>query len=59
MVLDVYDEAMAFTWHVRCKGMPCAQGTQTEQKNELLFSKFGISYAKLPERFRKVSSGMC
>ena len=30
------------------------QGTQKEQKNELLFSKFGINYAKLPERFRKV-----
>ena len=30
------------------------QGTQTEQKNELLYAKFGINYAKLPARFRKV-----
>jgi tRNA(His) 5'-end guanylyltransferase len=35
--------------------VPILQGTQTEQKNELLFSQFGINYAKLPERFKKVS----
>ena len=30
------------------------QGTQTEHKNELLYSSFGINYASLPARFRKV-----
>ena len=41
---------------MRCVGL---QGTQTEQKNELLFSKFGINYAKLPVRFRKVRQRLC
>lgn len=40
-------------------GLPdikCAtvQGTRTEHKNELLYSRFGINYAKLPARYRKV-----
>lgn len=30
------------------------QGTQTDFKNELLYSTFGINYNSLPERFRKV-----
>ena len=30
-------------------------GTDAGQKNELLFSKFGINYAKLPDMFRKGS----
>ena len=30
------------------------QGTQTDFKNELLFTTFGINYSTLPERFRKV-----
>lgn len=28
-------------------------GTDSGQKNELLFSRFGVNYAKLPEMFRK------
>lgn len=32
------------------------QGTQADYKNELLFSDFGINYAKLPEQYRKVSA---
>eukprot|EP00892_Ulva_mutabilis_P001933 jgi/Ulvmu1/11740/UM008_0153.1 len=31
------------------------KGTLTEHKNELLFTQFGINYAKLPEQFRKGS----
>jgi tRNA(His) 5'-end guanylyltransferase len=31
------------------------QGTLTQDKNELLFSKFDINYSALPARFRKVS----
>lgn len=31
------------------------KGTLTDFKNDLLFSEFGINYAKLPERFRKGS----
>jgi len=30
-------------------------GTKSDEKNELLFSKFDINYAKLPEMFRKGS----
>jgi len=30
------------------------QGTQVGFKNELLYSRFGINYGKLPARFRKV-----
>ena len=30
------------------------QGTQTDFKNELLHSKFGINYNSLPPQFRKV-----
>lgn len=30
------------------------QGTVTEQKNELMFSRFGVNYNDLPEQFRKV-----
>ena len=30
------------------------QGTQRDFKNELLYSSFGINYAHLPARFRKV-----
>ena len=29
------------------------QGTLTQDKNELLFSRFGINYSTLPARFRK------
>ncbi|PNW74008.1 hypothetical protein CHLRE_13g581550v5 [Chlamydomonas reinhardtii] len=31
------------------------RGTQTAQKNELLFNEFGINYAHLPEQFKKGS----
>ena len=30
------------------------QGTLTQDKNELLFSRFDINYSTLPARFRKV-----
>lgn len=30
------------------------QGTLTEFKNELLFSRFGINYSKISEQFKKV-----
>ena len=32
-----------------------SQGTLTADKNELLFSRFGINYARLPARHRKGS----
>jgi tRNA(His) guanylyltransferase len=32
------------------------KGTDTAAKNELMFSKFGINYAHLPEQFRKGST---
>lgn len=31
------------------------QGTLTQDKNELLFSRFDINYSTLPARFRKAS----
>jgi tRNA(His) guanylyltransferase len=31
------------------------RGTDTAHKNELLFSRFGVNYSELPERFRKGS----
>lgn len=34
----------------------CAQGTQTDFKNELLFSEFHINYSELPLMFRKVGT---
>ena len=34
---------------------PCMQGTVTQQKNELLFSKFSLNYSDLPAQFRKAS----
>ena len=34
------------------------QGTQTEFKNELLHSKFGLNYNDLPQQFRKVSNSI-
>jgi len=49
-------------WALRQQGGKSAQeaqlalkGTLADAKNELLFSQFGINYAKLPERFRKGS----
>lgn len=33
------------------------QGTVTEQKNELMFTRFGVNYNTLPEQFRKVCKG--
>ena len=35
------------------------QGTQTDYKNELLFTEFGINYASLPVMFRKVRGLKC
>jgi tRNA(His) guanylyltransferase len=32
-----------------------SQGTDSKDKNELLFSRFGINYNNLPPRFRKGS----
>lgn len=37
----------------------CTQGTVTEQKNELMYSKFGVNYNDLPQQFRKVSALQC
>jgi tRNA(His) guanylyltransferase len=34
---------------------PCKQGTDAAFKNELLFSRFGVNYAHLPEQFRRGS----
>lgn len=31
------------------------QGTQKQEKNELLFQQFGVNYKKLPEMFRQGS----
>lgn len=36
-----------------------AQGTDTGAKNELLFSRFGMNYSKLPEQFKKVGGRCC
>jgi len=32
------------------------QGTNSSQKNELLFRDYGINYAHLPEQYRKGST---
>ena len=50
---------LVLTWfsHQKCMQRCTSgdtQGTQTEQKNELLYSSFGINYATLPASFRKV-----
>lgn len=35
------------------------QGTMTEQKNELMYSRFGVNYNDLPEQFRKARATIC
>jgi tRNA(His) guanylyltransferase len=45
------------TWfeHTISISIGCLQDTQKQQKNELLFQKFGINYKTLPELFRQGS----
>jgi len=46
--------AQTCTWTIQPH---CAlQGTLTQDKNELLYSQFGINYSDLPPQFRKVAA---
>ncbi len=55
--LDRTQSVVRVPCHPYCKVPGAVQGTQTEFKNELLYSSFGINYADLPARFRKVRLG--